>query len=173
MPEDRKSYFVGQLRQVYEQIISGAHRAETSAAAGALALQDQLRPKEDAKSAAHEARLAAGLRQRREQAKRELESLIAFAKRGLPRFGRGSAVDLGALLDVEVEGDDGPEGRTFFMLPVGAGTELTGPGGDGFLSVITPESPVGRALRGARVGDTVEVVTGPAHSREWTVVDLM
>lgn len=172
MPTDRKSYFIDELRAHYTEIISGAHRAEASSGQAAHAIQSEARRQEDAKGAAAEARLAAGHRQRRQQAVAELEALLAFASRGLPRFRRGSAVDLGALLDVSVEGDDGPEERTFFLLPVGAGTELHGPGGDGFISVITPTSPVGRALRGARCGDTVEVVT-QGRSREWTVIDVM
>ena len=58
----------------------------------------------------------------------------------------------------------GYDERTFFLLPVGAGTELTGPGGDGFLSVITPASPVGRALMGRRAGDCIEVtLAGEVH----------
>ena len=57
-----------------------------------------------------------------------------------------------------MEVEDGSQGRTFFLAPVGAGVELSGPGGDGFLSVVTPASPVGKAVLGRRVGDTIEVV---------------
>lgn len=171
MGTDRKTFFIQELRAHYAQIISGAGRAEISSAQTAQAIQGEARTKDDGKGAMVEARLAAGHRQRRQQAVQELEALLAFASRGLPRFGRGSAVELGALFDVSVEGDEGPEERTLFMLPIGAGTELNGPGGDGFISVITPSSPVGRALRGARCGDTVEVVTH-GKSREWTVVDI-
>jgi transcription elongation GreA/GreB family factor len=172
MKPDRKTYFIDELRAHYAELISGAHQAEITSARTAEAIQADARRKEDAKGAANEARLAAGLRQRRQQAVQELEALLAFSARGLPRFGRGSAIDLGALFDVSVETDYGTEERTLFLLPVGAGTELNGPGGDGFISVITPSSPVGRALRGARCGDTVEVVTQGKH-REWTVVDVM
>ena len=62
----------------------------------------------------------------------------------------------------------GPSGRTFFLLPVGAGLQLTGPGGDGFLSVVTPASPVGKAVLGRRVGETVEVLVR-GEPREWTI----
>jgi len=172
MKPDRKTHFIDELRAHYSEIIAAAHQAETASAQGAHALQSQARTKEDGKSAASEARLAVAHRQRRQQAVEELESLLAFSSRGLARFSRGSAVELGALFDVSVEGDDGPEERTLFMLPVGAGTELHGPSGDGFISVITPTSPVGRALRGARCGDTVEVVT-QGKPREWTVVDIV
>jgi len=94
-----------------------------------------------------------------------------FAQRGLPRFAPTSKVGLGALVDVRVEDDDGSEERTVFVLPVGAGTELAGPGGDGFIQVVTPESPVGRGLMGAARGDSFDISTGDVD-REWTIVDL-
>jgi transcription elongation GreA/GreB family factor len=59
-------------------------------------------------------------------------------------------------------------GRTFFLAPAGAGIELTVPGGDGYLSVITPQSPFGRAVIGGVVGDVVEVKVG-GELREWTI----
>ena len=55
------------------------------------------------------------------------------------------------------------------LAPVGAGVELVTPDGDGFLSVVTPSSPLGRAVLGRRVGDTVEVVI-EREAREWTIV---
>ncbi len=64
--------------------------------------------------------------------------------------------------------EDGELGRTFFLAPVGAGIELTGPGGDGFLSVDTPVSPIGKAVLGRKVGDSVEV-TIQNEPREWTI----
>jgi transcription elongation GreA/GreB family factor len=64
--------------------------------------------------------------------------------------------------------EDGSHGRTFFLAPAGAGVELTGPGGDGFLSVVTPSSPIGKAVLGRRVGDTVEVVV-KGEPLEWAI----
>jgi len=52
---------------------------------------------------------------------------------------------------------------------VGAGQELTVPGGDGFLSVVTPASPIGRAVSGRRRGDSVEVTVEGA-TRYWKIV---
>lgn len=171
---DFKKHFVEELKAHYRELITGAHRAETTAGRAADAIRSEARGRDDAKAATAEARMALAHGRRRLDAKDELETLLAFVGRGLPRFGRGSAVALGALIDVSIEDPDGAESeeRTLFLLPVGAGTELTGPGGDGYISVITPTSPVGRALLGAHVGDTVEVTT-PEHEREWTVIDLM
>jgi transcription elongation GreA/GreB family factor len=101
----------------------------------------------------------------------ELQQLAAFFTRGIPTFAPTSPVGLGAIVDVSVEGERGDQERTFIVLPVGAGTELTGPGGDGFLSVITPASPVGRALIGKRAGDYVEVTIN-RETREWKLVEV-
>jgi transcription elongation GreA/GreB family factor len=67
-----------------------------------------------------------------------------------------------------VEVEDEALGRTFFLAPVGAGIALSGPGGDGFLSVVTPVSPIGKAVLGHRVGDSVEVIVD-GETREWTI----
>ncbi|MBW2271776.1 MAG: GreA/GreB family elongation factor [Deltaproteobacteria bacterium] len=171
MVSDRKAHFVEELRRHYRELISGAHRAESDAGEAADQIQREARRREDSKSAVEAGRMAAGHRQRRQRAKEELESLISFAAEGLRELGPRDAVGLGALVDVSIETDEGSEERTFFVLPVGAGTELHGPGGDGFVSVITPASPVGRALQGARAGDQVEVLVR-GRDREWTVVDL-
>jgi len=168
---DRKNYFVDQLKNHYQRAIADAREAEVNAATAADEVRKQARNKDDAKAAVDPGRMVGGHRKRRQRAARELDTLIQFASGGLPRFGPNSKVALGAIVDVSIEGDDGPEERTLFLLPVGAGTELSGPGGDGFLSVIGPQSPVGQALVGTCVGDEFEVVVA-GREREWTVVDL-
>ena len=45
---------------------------------------------------------------------------------------------------------------------------MTGPGGDGLLSVVTPASPIGRAVLGRRVGDVVDI-TVEGELREWQI----
>ena len=69
--------------------------------------------------------------------------------------------------------DDGDKefARTFVMLPVGAGEELTGPDGDGIITVITPSSPVGRAMKGKRTGDVAEV-TIKREPLEWEIIEV-
>jgi len=171
MSGPRKQHFINELKRHYQGIIAGAHQAETEAAKTADAILDDSRRREDAKAAAAQARMAAGHKQRRLRARDELEQLVAFASRGVRNFPPDAAIALGALVDVTVEGEEGPEERTLFMLPVGAGTELSGPGGDGFVSVVTPASPVGRSLRGSSAGDSFEVVI-QGQDREWTVVDV-
>lgn len=171
MSSDRKRHFIDELKRHYGEIIAGAREAEVGTAQAAETLKGEARSREDAKGAAEFGRLASSHRARRERAKREVDALIRFAQRGLPRYAPTAKVGLGALVDVRVEDDEGSEERTVFVLPVGAGTELAGPGGDGFIQVVTPESPVGRGLMGAARGDSFDVSSGDVD-REWTIVDL-
>jgi transcription elongation GreA/GreB family factor len=168
---DIKVHFIEALKRVFQERIAGAGRAESEAAAEADQVRADSRRREDAKAAALQGRLESGHRRRRKQVASEMERLLAFSEKGLRRFGSSDRVDLGALVDVQIEDEAGVEERTLFFLPVGAGAELSGPGGDGFVVVVTPRSPVGKALFRSRVGDSFEVVVD-GLDREWTVVDL-
>lgn len=168
---DLKRFFVDELKQIYQARIAGAARAESEAAQEADHVRAESRRREDAKDAAMQGRLASGHGRRRRRAVTEMESLLDFAERGLRPFGGDARVDLGALVDVRIEDEEGEEERTLFFLPVGAGEELSGPGGDGFVVVVTPRSPVGKALMGSRRDDSFEIVID-GRDREWTVVDI-
>lgn len=169
----RKQHFVEELKTHLGGIVADARQAEVAAAEGQDSILGDARNKDDAKGAAQSARLAGAHRERRERARSEIEKLISFAVSGLKPFRPASKLGLGTLVDVQIENPEDPdasEERTLFILPVGAGTELTGPGGDGFISVVTPSSPVGRALQGAEVGDSFDInIAG--EDREWTIVD--
>jgi transcription elongation GreA/GreB family factor len=101
--------------------------------------------------------------ERAARANAEADALSTFRPPSLPD---GARIQLGAL--VEIEDEDSGEGRTFFLAPAGAGVALTGPGGDGFFSVVTPASPIGKAVLGKTCGDCVDV-TVEGESREWTI----
>lgn len=167
-----KRYFVDELKRIYQERIAAAGRAESDARSEAEEIRTASNRREDAKSADLQSRLASGHRKRREQWVDEVDKLIAFSERGIPELAPTARVGLGALVDVEIEDDDGErEERTLFVLPVGAGTEVSGPGGDGFVAVVTPSSPVGRALVGARAGDSFEI-TIEGRERHWTVASV-
>ena len=168
---DIKRYFVDQLKGVYQERIANAGKAESSAAEAAEHIRGESSRQEDAKAAAMEGRLSSGHRRRRKQAVTEMETLLDFAEKGIKRFRPTDKVGLGAMVDVRIEDDAGEEERTLLVLPVGAGEELSGPGGDGWVQVVTPSSPVGKAIVGAREGHSFEVVVD-GRDREWTVVDL-
>lgn len=166
-----KHFLIEQLAQRLRQSDEVARRAGEEAREAARSLQTESEKKEDGRAAIEFGSLATAQSARSRKVQEELHELAAFWNRGVPRFSSTSAVGLGAIVDVAVESERGEEERTFIVLPVGAGTELTGPGGDGFLSVITPASPVGRALMGRRAGDYVEVTIN-RETREWKLVEV-
>ncbi|WPB76830.1 GreA/GreB family elongation factor [Archangium violaceum] len=166
-----KHALLDQLAERLRQSDRLAHRAELEAREAARTLATESEKKEDGRAVIEYGSLATGQAQRARRVQEEIKALADFQQEGVPRFSRKSPVALGALIDMSTEDEEGFSERTFFMLPVGAGTELTGPGGDGFLSVITPASPVGRALLGRREGDTIEV-TLAGEVREWTVLEV-
>jgi transcription elongation GreA/GreB family factor len=166
-----KQVLIEQLAARLKQSDEVARRAGEDAREAARSLQTESEKKEDGRAAIEYGSLATGQEQRARKLQEELSQLAAFHRRGLPRFNPRSPVELGAVVDVAVDDERGTAERTFILLPVGAGTELTGPGGDGFLSVITPASPVGRALLGRRAGDSVDV-TIAGETREWTLVEV-
>ena len=172
MSVDIKTFFIDELKRVYQERIAGAARAESEADEAADQVRSDARRREDAKDAALQGRLATGHRRRRKQAVAEMERLLEFAERGVRRFKQSDRIDLGALVDVRIEDETGEDERTLFFLPVGAGAELHGPGGDGFVVVVTPKSPVGKALLRAEIEDSFEIIVD-GRDREWTVVVLM
>lgn len=118
----------------------------------------------------HDARVAIEYGQlAKAQARRAREAHDALAKleafRPKPLSSRAT-IELGAI--VEVEDEDTGEGLTLFLAPVGAGFTLIGPGGDGHLSVVTPASPMGKAVMGRRTGDVVDL-TIQGDVREWAI----
>ena len=156
-----KRFLVEQLAGRLRESASVARRAGESAAEEAREGATPAEKREDARVALEQGSLARGQAERARRAAAELSALEIFRPARLPP---GGPVALGAVVEVE----DEAQGRTFFLAPVGAGIELSGPGGDGFLSVVTPHSPVGRAVMGRRAGDTIEV-TVQGEPREWTI----
>ncbi|MCA2978983.1 MAG: GreA/GreB family elongation factor [Myxococcaceae bacterium] len=116
----------------------------------------------DAKSGAPRAvNVAQAARTRLEQAEAAWAAAADFKPAAMRK---GERIGLGALVEVE----DGEAGKTLFVAPAGAGEELTGPDGDGFLHVVTPGSPLGKALIGKKVGDVVEVLV-KGELTEWEI----
>jgi hypothetical protein len=153
-----KRELLQQLRRHYRERLGMARRAAADAHDAARTVATESEKKEDARAALEFGSIASGQAQRSQGTVEELEQIDRLLRRELPRFAANSPVGLFAVVDVLMTSESGAEeGRTFFVLPLGAGTELVGPGGDGFLSVITPASPVGKALMGKRAGDGTDV----------------
>ena len=158
-----KSDLVDQLAR---QLASSARTALSARDAAAAEARDGATPdekREDARAAHQLASLGKQQQRRAQVALAEADRLLQFKPTPLPA---SAAITVGAI--VEIEDTDSGEGRTFFLAPVGAGITLVGPGGDGHLSVVTPMSPLGKAVLGRRTGDVVDV-TIEGEVREWQI----
>jgi transcription elongation GreA/GreB family factor len=156
-----KKFLVEQLTEKLRESAQVARKAGQAAADEARDGATSAEKRENARVSQEYAGLARGQSARAERVRAEISTLETFRPGPLPR---GARIAVGAIVEVEDEG----LGRTFFLAPVGAGVELTGPGGDGFLSVVTPVSPIGKAVLGRKVGDTIEV-TVQGEPRDWTI----
>lgn len=158
-----KSAIVAQLIARVRENLGVAEREMAVAIEAARDGDDAQTRREDTRMMIEYSALASGQRRRAEQARMMLAELEVFRPGPLPASG---VIDLGAI--VEIEDEDSGDGRTFFLAPTGAGIELTGPDGDGFFSVVTPTSPIGRAVRGQQVGDTIDI-TVDGTTRRWEI----
>jgi transcription elongation GreA/GreB family factor len=152
--------------QLIEKLRASARIAEAESDAAAVEARDGATPGErveDSRTALEFSRLARAQALRAQEIRAALDTLAGFRPKQLEGRAR---VELGALVEVE---DEEGRGQTLFLAPVGAGEELTGPGGDGFFTVVTPKSPIGSAVLGKREGDSASArIRG--ETREWTVV---
>jgi len=154
------------VEQLATRIRESAQVALREHEAAAIEARDGATPDEkraDARVALEFSNLAQAQGRRAHAALDDLAVLEAFRPTQA-----GSKVALGNILEIEA----GDEGRTLFLAPVGAGIELTMPDGDGFVTVVTPASPLGKAILGCGLGDTVEVVV-KGEAREWTLTFMV
>jgi transcription elongation GreA/GreB family factor len=136
------------LKRELDELLSGALAAARAAHASATAgaTDSEAKPENDKDTRALEQSYIA-----RGQAQRvvELEAALAQVRAlELRRFTATSAIAMSALVTVD---EDGTE-LTLFLAPSGGGSVLKGN-----TQVITPSSPIGRALLGKRVDDEVEL----------------
>ncbi len=164
-------FLVDQLRQKLAQDAALATRAGCDARDAAQHSATAQEKREDGRTMIEFGNMARAQALRVEQIRQALAALDAFSAKGLPRIARGSRIAVGAIVDAFTEDETGELGRTFVMLPVGAGEELQGPGGDGIITVLTPSSPVGRAMLGKGPGDVAEVVI-KGEPIDWEVLEV-
>ncbi len=94
----------------------------------------------------------------------ELEAAVADTSAlALRAFGERAAVAMSALVTVD---EDGTE-QQFFVAPHGGGTVLASG-----VQVVTPSSPLGRALLGKRIDDEVELRL-PGRVRRFVVTEIV
>lgn len=162
-------FLIDQLRERLVQDAAIAARSGQSARDVAQGSSELAEKREDARSTIEFSNLAHA-EARRVQA---LQQAIATLDDLQPMRGYDDAtpIGLGAIIEALSEDLDGTYSKTFVLLPAGAGTELTGPGGDGIISVVTPASPVGKAMLGKRVGDVAEVVVR-GEPIDWEILEV-
>lgn len=154
-----KQFMVDQLAARIRDTLEVALREQEAAAIEARDGASPSEKRDDARTALEFSNLARAQGRRALAAQEELARIENFRPRR-----SGDRVSLGDIVEIE----DGETGRTIFLAPVGAGIELTMPDGDGFVTVVTPSSPMGKAILGRELGDTVEISV-KGEERDWTV----
>jgi transcription elongation GreA/GreB family factor len=124
--------------------LDSAERAHAAALEGATHTEARAENVKDTRGL-EQSYLARGQAQRVAELDAGLAAVTTLAVR---RFAPGDPISLGALVTVD---DDG-EPRRLFVAPHGGGSVLTGG-----VQVVTPGSPLGRALLGKRIDDDVEL----------------
>lgn len=145
-----------ELVRVVAENIETRERAHRATLEGAT--HEEAKPENDKDTRALEqSYLARGEALRIEELRQGLLAVKAMTTRG---FAPDEPVTVGALVVTEQDGSTG----TLLLAPFGGGTRL----GGGAVQVVTPQSPLGRALLGKRAGDDCEVVLA-GRTREVTV----
>jgi transcription elongation GreA/GreB family factor len=165
------STLIIQLKSRLRQDASIAVRAGTAAKDAAQNSVTAMEKRQDSRVMIEQGNMAYAQSKRARLALEYLQALESFDERGFTTYHMRSKVGLGAVVDAQCETEEGHIGRTFVMLPVGAGEELTGPDGDGIITVLTPQSPVGKAMFGKRVGEVAEV-TIKREPWEWEILEV-
>jgi len=152
----RKQALRDQLLAALEASLATARAAHTAAVEGATHGEARAESDKDTRGL-EQSYLARGQAERVEQLTTAIAAIEAMAWR---EFAAQDAVDLGALVTVEEDGDQ----QQFLLAPQGGGITLSGG-----VQVVTPRAPLGGALLKARAGDTVEV-RRPGGVRELSVL---
>jgi len=156
---DRKEALRQELLAQLSAALDAARRAYASAVEGATHTEARAENDKDTRGL-EQSYLARGQAQRVE----ELTTAVAAVEvMALRRFGADEAIGLGALATVE---EDGAR-HVYFIAGYGGGMVL----GGGEVQVVTPRSPLGRALVGKCPGDDGEVHT-PGKVRALEIVAI-
>lgn len=142
-----KAVLLGQVLDELEREWATLVSAQRSTSEGVTHEENRAEGDKDMRST-EASYLARGQAQRVAQLSEEIQRLKSLVPR---RFGSTEPIAATALVSVEA-----PSGRLLlFLLPGGAGVRL-----GGGVRIVTPGSPLGSALLGARSGDVVEVLRG-------------
>jgi hypothetical protein len=146
-----KQALLDSLREMLRTELRAAERValETAAAAN----HPEARPENDKDTRKIElSYLAAGQAARARDLETGLMLLTALKPR---RFYENDPLEAGALVELDVSGKT----QRVLLAPAGGGIKLSAEGEE--VSVVTPQSPLGRGLLGKTVGDSFELSVGP------------
>jgi transcription elongation GreA/GreB family factor len=146
------------LRESMQAALVAIAQAAKDAAKGATHEENRAEGDKDMR-ATEQSYIARGQAMRAEELAEHLQRLENLEIRA---FSEEEAIAPGALVRVLVDGSE----RLFLMVPWGGGTEISVE--DTKITVITPASPVGRALLGRRLGDEFELSV-KGTMREWEI----
>jgi transcription elongation GreA/GreB family factor len=157
-PLEKKRALVDELIGLLRADLEAAEHAQRATVAGAT--HEEARPENDKDTRALEQTyLARGQAQRVEQLRAELAELSAIPLRN---FSATAPIALGALVSAEEDG----AALSWFVAPARGGTAL-----GGGVQVVTPSSPLGRALIGKHAGEVCEI-TLPQRTREIEILSV-
>jgi transcription elongation GreA/GreB family factor len=132
--------------------------------AAEAATHAEAKPENDKDTRALEASyLAAGQAERVRELEAALKVLVGLELRDI-----GTTTPICASAIITLEDDDGAR-TVFFMSPHAGGVRLDLEGTS--VQVVTPQSPLGKALLGRVLGDVIEL-RGKSGLREMTIVDV-
>jgi transcription elongation GreA/GreB family factor len=161
-PRPSKASVLSALQARLEQDLAIATEAQRRTQSGAT--HEESKPENDKDTRALESSyLARGQAQRVVELARDLTSASALVLRP---FEGATPIAVSALVEL----DDGERATFYFLSPVGGG--LTLDVGGVAVRVLTPASPLGRALLGQAVGSDVEVRT-PQGLRQYSVASVV
>lgn len=153
-PTFDKADLIAELRRRIADDLAAATAAQKQTQQAAT--HEESRPENDKDTRALESSyLARGQAERVVGLERDLALLSALSPRA---WAPNAAIALGALVSL----DDGERIRWYLLAPAGAGVVLERPGTT--IRVVTPQSPIGRALVGKRAGDGFELRTPQSTS---------
>ena len=157
-----KQALIAELRRRVDADLDAVTASQMESAAGATHEEARAEGDKDMRST-ETSYVARGLAMRVAELREASAALARFAVRA---FDDDDAVAIGAV--VEVDDEDGASER-YLIAPAGAGVTLDD--GGAVVRVITPASPLARALLGSRVDDEV-TLDSPRGPRTLTIVGL-
>jgi transcription elongation GreA/GreB family factor len=139
---------------VFTQAAMAAHEAAT---------HTESKPEDQYDTRSVEASYLAGAQSKRAM---ELEELLSLYKHvDLKAFGPDSPIASTAVVELESEGKH----STYLLMPKGGGLSVSFHGKT--IQVVTPLSPMGQAILGRKVGDSLDVTVQRA-TKEYEIVEV-